>query len=339
METALYFPYATVPENSWFTQVLLYWDGAASLEYGPWQALKWPFGPKMGSWFSPYMDELVKTGLLRSIRPIELLQKGNALDRLFLAMLDEKQSRGRNDRAITFIQPESIGTDLREGLLDRGLASWYKEDRDKLWMRADIYEDIMAYIAGSLCRVDPTLFAVTDKSSSLAALLPPEDDTPHRLQALRQAIITEALPVPSRPVPVREIASFKEGHRDQLRRLQRYLNKQLVDIAPIEDDYVRKVKIDSVLQEITDEVAVLREQMSKRNWPRLVLAGVAGVVASALTVGAGIATGGSALAIGMGIGGGAVSLGPAAYQVVDLVRPSRLDGREPLAYAAMAQAI
>ena len=31
MDTALYFPYISVPQGSWFTRVLLYWDGVASV--------------------------------------------------------------------------------------------------------------------------------------------------------------------------------------------------------------------------------------------------------------------------------------------------------------------
>lgn len=32
MGTALYFPFPAAPPNSWFTQVLLYWDGAAFID-------------------------------------------------------------------------------------------------------------------------------------------------------------------------------------------------------------------------------------------------------------------------------------------------------------------
>jgi len=31
METALYFPYIRIPENAWFSQILLYWDRAATI--------------------------------------------------------------------------------------------------------------------------------------------------------------------------------------------------------------------------------------------------------------------------------------------------------------------
>ena len=43
--------------------------------------------------------------------------------------------------------------------------------------------------------------------------------------------------------------------------------------------------------------------------------------------------------MGLGISGGVLSMGPAAYQVADLIRSPRLDERSPLAYAALAHAL
>jgi hypothetical protein len=156
---------------------------------------------------------------------------------------------------------------------------------------------------------------------------------------LRYAAVLEALPAPSAPVPARELASFKDNHQDQLRRLRLQLDGRLADIAAIDDEDLRRVKGNAVMQEIHDDVAVLQEQMTKRSWPRVVLVGVGGVVAPALLLASTVATGGAALALGLAVGSGAVTTGTAAYQATKMIGSSRFDRHAPLVYAALAGAL
>src|SRR5262249_3544538 len=199
---------------------------------------------------------------------------------------------------------------------------------------ANIY---MAYLAGSICRENEGFYPVTDKSHVLSDLVEPGYDVGTRLRTLRYAAITQALPVPSQPLSPAELKSFKDLHGEQLCRLRRYLDGQLVDLAAIDDPFLRDVKTESVLQEIRDDVAVLTEQMSKRRWPRIVLVGIGGVLASAMTVGTAIVAGGTPLALGLGIGAGIVSMGPAGFEAADLMGSPRIAQRSPLAYPALGQ--
>jgi hypothetical protein len=195
----------------------------------------------------------------------------------------------------------------------------------------------MAYLVGAICRTNPGLFPVTDSSQTLADLVPSGDDTSSRIRRLQYAMIMHALPVPSRAVPPLELASFKEAHREQLRRLRSYLSAKVADLAEINDGDVRAAKSAWILQEITDEVAVLREQMSKRAWPTIAVVGFGGVFGSALTLGATIANPATALALGLGITGGILAIPNALYQARELFRSRRVDPRAPLAYAALTQ--
>lgn len=211
---------------------------------------------------------------------------------------------------------------------------------DEWWVveksTADLY---MAYLVGSICRINPGFCPVTDSSQTLDSLTQSVDNTSSRLAELRYATIMEALPMPCQPVPPLKLARFKERYGDELRRLRIYLNGKLADLVAIDDEYLRDVKRDSILQEIRDDVARLTEQMSKQGWPKIIFFGVAGVVAVGLAVGTAIVTGGSALALGLGIGGQVAALGPAVYQAADVIGSSRLNAREPLAYAALAGAL
>jgi Family of unknown function (DUF6236) len=359
METALYFPYIRVPESAWFTQVLLYWDGAASII--PRQMRNDMTG------LGKYMNELIGAGLLRPIDPDYAIKGGQReFDDRFLTLLEThkfpkicKPGLTRAGRKTlshperwTRIHKDKVSFGLVDELNSRGLAcslgdfptsavradpnhsSWWWAFESKV---AELY---MLYITGSLCRNDESLFPVTDTESSLQALVEPiSADASSRLRVLTYSTITQALPAPSRLVPPDEIASFKDRHGDQLRRLRQSLNGKLADLAAIDDDFLRDTKTESFIQEIQDDVAVLVEQMEKRRWPRIVFVGVGGFVASAAALGLTIASGGTALAVGLGITGGIASLGPVGYQAADLFRSPRFDEHSPMAYAALAQAL
>jgi hypothetical protein len=328
MDTALYFPYIRVPETSWFTQVLLYWDRAASIV--PYRM--WGDENELG----PYMSQLIKAGLVQAIPAGEVPLREYLFDSIFLDDLPDPAYPTDTWRW-TRLYSEKGSEYLFDTLMGRGLArpshgDWYEvEERT-----AGLY---VAYLAGSFCGINHDMFPVTDKSEILAGLTQPIDNTASRLAEWRYATITQALPMPSHTVPPLELARFKEHYGDELRRLRTYLNGKLIDLATTDDEYALQVKKERILQEIRDDVARLTEQMSRRRWPRTILVGVGGVVAAGLTTGAVIATGGSALAFGLGIAGSAAALGPAAYQASDVIRSPRIDLREPLAYAALAGAL
>lgn len=348
METALYFPYIRVPETPWFSQVLLYWDAAAAIVPGNMRDYEAQLGR--------YMSELVRTHLVRPIRPERIFDSSSEFDDRFLAMLDTYEFPDASRLTPDFLQvrlhqwrwtrlhAQEASRRLFSELEARGLAAHqgYDEDHTAEWWAvenetASLY---MAYLVGSVCREDNSLFPVTDTRDTLLSLtVSGDDDVASRLRALRYAAITRALPVPSRLVPADELLSFKDRYADLLNRLRHYLNGQLVDLAMIDDDFARNAKTEGTLQNIHDDVAVLTEQMHKRRWPRIMLAGVGGLTASALTIGTAVSSGGSALALGLGITSGLVSMGPAGYQVADFIRSPRIDEHSPLAYAALAEAL
>jgi len=238
----------------------------------------------------------------------------------------------------TRLHLEKVSMTVFGELNSRGLAC--PLGRDWWAVEKGVAELYMGYFVGSICRADRNLFPVTDSEDSLHSLIEPiGGQAASRLRRLQYSTITQALPVPSRLVDADELASFKDRHGDKLRRLRHHLNGQLADLATIDDDFVRDTKTESILQEIQDDVAVLVEQMQKRRWPRIVFVGVGGLIASAAAVGLTVASGGAALALGLGITAGVASMGPAGYQVVDLIRSPRFDEHSPLAYAALAQAL
>jgi Family of unknown function (DUF6236) len=335
VETALYFPYIRVPQTSWFTQILLYWDAGAAIVPQSMHHDDAALGP--------YMAELVRERLVTLVRPDgELWMHQEAFKRRFVELLDTHrpiEAAGR--RKWTQVHTDKLGWSLFREMADRGLARKHEGPEWESWW--DVEESIadlyMAYLAGAICGVRKEAFPVTDSSRAVARLGPASGDTMSRLRELRYAAVMNALPAPSAPVPARELVSFKQDHQERLSRLRVHLDGRLADIAAVDDEDLRLVKTKSALQEIRDEVAVLQERMAKRAWPQIVLVGVGGVVGSALALASTVATGGGALALGLAVGSGVLSLGTASYQAAELVGSPRFDRHAPLVYAALTAAL
>jgi hypothetical protein len=335
MKTALYFPYIRVPETSWFTQILLYWDNAATIV--PWSI------SQDQSMLGRYMTELSQTRppLLQFIHPDSEVWPDNApFYENFLKLVEAHEIELPNmqgPRRYTRVHTDKMGMVLFEQLRARNLAIFEEGPEHENWWSieentADLY---MAYLASFISGARTGTYPVTDQTRALATLTPSPGDVMMRLRELRYAAITAALPAPSSALPAHELRTFKDQHEEQLLRLRNHIDRKLVDLA-LDDTALREVNANIVLGDIKDEIGVLREQMERRDWPRIVMIGIGGVVGAALAMASAVATAGGTLALGLAAGAGGVSLAREGYQAIDIFREPRFNRRAPLAYAALA---
>jgi Family of unknown function (DUF6236) len=328
VETALYFPRIQVPRAPWFTHVLLYWDQVSSIIPYDLESVE----------LDDYMQELLKSNLVTRVAPYEVqyLNDVQGYDEQFIRLLESSPlPKSHPPYRWSKIHQEKASPELFENMRDLGLAKdpnrwwWWVEERT-----AALY---MLYLVGSICRCIPGVFPVTDTRLTLDALAEPlDDDKSSRLQSLKLAAILGALPVPSEPVPPSELASFKREHEAQLRNLHSYLNEKLEELANIDNEQVRSDATVQVLAEIHDDVQVLQEQMSKQQWPKIIRAGVAGVIIGGLAVGAAVASGGTALALALGVTAAGAAQAPAASGIAKSIRFKKNAPGKRLAYAALA---
>jgi len=334
VDTALYFPYIRVPQSVWFTQVLLYWDDAASIIPTRIQYDQQELGA--------YTSELMREGLLRSVMPEQVLNHNfRAFSEGFLALLEDHQPLGSIDAGQgQLIHEEKMGVEVYRNLEARGLVRRLPESYGWWVVEFSTAALYMAYLTGAVCGADSDLFPVTDSAEAIALLGQPSPPVAAQLKTLRYEALTQALPAPSRPVSPVQLRDFKESHGDDLRRLRRHLNGEIARIAAIDDPDLRDATKDGIFQSIEDDVARLREQITRRDWPRIVFVGFAGVVAAAMAAADAIITPGTALIHGLGIGSTAIAISPALAGVADTVRRPRFDRNSPFVYAAaVAQAL
>lgn len=327
METALYFPYIEVPDNVWFTQVLLYWDTAATIV---------PPSDSGGIILSRNMRDLNDSGLLTFVSPLPWRQN-EVLGDVFLSFLEEN---GRvppiEARKYTRLHRDKVNYSVINELQHRGLAKASKAH--KWWdVEESVANTYMAMLASAIAedrRVTgvPTS-AMTDSVDTLSYMLSPAGSAGDRARQLRCSLIGE-LPVPCGAVPPAQLAEFKNEHSEQLQNLRDHLDSRINQVAAIEDAAIRDESSTILDRQVRREVKDLKKAMESRRWPKIVFLGVAGVAGGAAVTAAAILTGGSALLLGLAVGGGAVLEGGSVYQMASVVRGTRFDDSKPLAYAA-----
>jgi hypothetical protein len=333
-DTALYFPYISVPQSVWFTQVLLYWEDAASIIPASVQRKQHEL--------SPYTHELIREGLLRSVMPEQVLRHSfTAFSDGFLALLQTHQPLGSIDSGqAQLIHEEKMGSAVYRDLEDRGLARLLTDSHGWWLVEFSTAALYMAYLTGAVCGADSDLFPVTDSGEAISLLGRPAPTVAAKLRSLRYETLTQVLPAPSRPVSAVELRRFKERHNEDLKRLRRHLNGQIARIAAIEDPDLRDATKDGIFQSIEDDVARLREQMTRRHWPRIIFVGFAGVVAATMAAVDAIITPGNALIHGLGIGSTVIAMSPSLAGMAGSVRSGPFDDHSPFVYAAaVAQAL
>lgn len=321
MDTALYFPHMRLPRSAWLMQVLLYWDRAATIV--PEYELDDPIAG------DPFMRDLRSVGLLIPVSPDRQHVAHESFVDGFLALVDAQGSH--ESHTTVRIHADKMGYPLFRQLQDRGLA----EVPDFKWWLVEQSTALlyMAYLASAISAANPGMIPVTDTSASMETL-GAGARTRERVDALRYAVITRALPVPAQPVSARDLAAFKERHADALNRCRRFLDNRLVDVAKIDDLDEREVRLAAFSQEISDDVARLVDAMKRKQWPRVTLGAFGGVVAPGLQLAQTIVGGATALEMGLAAGAAALEIGATAYAMGSL-RNDRFDGQAPLAYAAL----
>ena len=144
----IYFPYIRVPQDEWFTRVLLYWDKIGSIV--PMDYVDDP--SKLGK----YMYNLVQEGLVKQIIPHQYVHDIPNFTEAFLQYVDNPnypvlQGVIERKRVPTIpVHMEKLGP-IGDELCQRGLA----RQQDWRWYNIEDYtaNQFMAYLAASLGKI------------------------------------------------------------------------------------------------------------------------------------------------------------------------------------------
>jgi len=261
----LYFPYIQVPETSWLTQMLLYWDQVSSIV--PSQYIADPES------LGPYMLRLVQEELVRQVIPGMYIYEIPRFSERFLGYLDglgPELDRRREDFAhqITFrIHIEKMHN-VGRALADLRLA----EPRDGPWynVEGETAHDFMSYLAATLGEVHSiNASPVTDSGvylNRLACAGVPDDSTARQLDSLRLQVLDRVLPIPDGQVEPFAIRAFKQHHGAELRDFRRRVEQELVTAAAIENVTLRDRHLELFIDEAKARIEEIRSSMRGAGW-------------------------------------------------------------------------
>jgi hypothetical protein len=320
---ALYFPYIRVPAAGWFTSTLLYWDSVGTIV--PWSLAA--SDPVLGA----YTSELMSADLVRAVWPENYIFSIDGFAERFFEVIDRNEGiDASRERALDAgrtgrIHDEKFTDVVFYGLQERGLA---ERSSDQGWWNvesqtAGVY---MAYLAATLGALG--VLGMDPVSDTDLFVSTPETPVA-RAEALRLSLLEAILPGPEEPVPVRELATFKERHADTLKAFRTAIESELLRIALIDDDEARGREKARTEERLRHEIDEITAAMRQRRWPRILFGTIAGLAAVAATGAAALGRGGVALAFAAP---GVIS---GANSAVDGF-PRRQRSNSPLAFAAFA---
>lgn len=260
----IYYPYIRVPQNVWFTRVLLYWDQIFSIvpmEYVNNQSL-----------LGEYMHGLIQEDLVIPIVPGEYIREIPKFTEAFLNYVDDSnypvnRVSIRDKRMKTFdLFSEKLDT-IGDELTNRGLA---RKSFGVYQVEAYTAKQFMAYLAGALGKI-PEIQSkpITDKPQNLVSFSPYQGGRYYGIDRTRTIILNDILPAPKGYINPAELANFKEDHLPELNSFRNKIESFLPIAASIKGEPNRSKAISEFVIEIQDEINYLSGLMQSAGWKRI----------------------------------------------------------------------
>lgn len=278
----LYFPEIRVPQSSWFTRMLLYWDNIGTIV--PMEFVERP--EELGE----HTRSLLQAELVTPIIPgmfLYQIPKFREAFAEYLESLGPKLSRRRRRfqrGATTEIHVEKLGGldgVMREYGLCRGCnapnySPWFVVERQTA-------RDFMAYLAAALGRLEELgSVPVTNRKKYWKPLLR-ESNRPieHRemLTSLRTEILKDILPAPKRPLSADQIRAFKDKHGEQLADFRRTVERELITAAGIRDPELRRRSLSLFRDEVNEQVKGVEARLRESGFGDIVFGKLFSVMA------------------------------------------------------------
>ena len=204
----IYYPYIRVPQNEWFTRVLLYWDQVFSVV-----PMDYASNP---STLGEYMDDLIQEDLVIPIVPGQYIHEIPNFTKAFLDYVDSPnypvtQLINNRRRLKTFDVAMEKLDNIGEELIKRGLARKYYG-----CYRIEAYtaNQFMAYLAAILGKTpDIQSKPITDTKQNLVSFAPHTGGKLYQdIDETRTIILKDILPAPSGYINPIELANFKKDN-------------------------------------------------------------------------------------------------------------------------------
>lgn len=265
---AIYFPTINVPNSSWFSRTLLYWDSIATIVPN-----EYFVNPEA---LDRHSLELVREGLVKPLAPLMHTWEIQNFSAPFIDYLGNlgaelrRREKGFSKSSGIEINFEKLNHAIVKGLRKMELAE--VASRGWLLVEATTANDFMAYLAATLGQLPSVnMTPITNLRKHLSPLIGDSERIYGELDVMRLELLSEAFPAPRRHVRAQDIADFKRLHGDKLYSYRHYIETELTGLVAISDRAVRQYRMDQVKAYITKEIRVLLDAMESYGWIDIVL--------------------------------------------------------------------
>ena len=325
----IYYPYIQVPENEWFTRILIYWDQIGSIVPEQFYNRR-----LMGE----YMYELVNNELVKPIIPNEFVDKIPNFTETFVDYVSSdsypvSKNVLKKKKVRTFSVHSSKLDTIGDELVNLGLAI-----RKEPWYHIEYYTGnlFMAYLADSLGRL-PQINSkpITDNIINFNAFASKEflqGRIRPEIEEMRVTILENVLPAPTHVIFPGELIDFKDENKQELINFRNRIESILIDAAAISDPNLRSEKVSQFIIETKDQIGFLKKRMHERGWKEISLKNLFAYGTIITGLGAAYLTGEPLALIPSAVGGG--------EKIIDFY--NKIKSKDPLngnyaAYAVLAQ--
>lgn len=279
----LYFPYIDVPNSVWFTRILLYWDEVGAIV--PYNFIKRP------NKLDRHTRSLVRSYLVKQVIPGMHLHRIPNFRSSFLDYIEslgrklEERRRAfrlnlpiRNCSKVHIEKMESIGDALVEiGLAKNNIYPWY-------YVETETANEFMTYLAATLGNLNELSYIpVTDSLKHLeqfANSSSPDLEAETQISNLRIEVLENLFPAPSKPLSAQEIEAFKSKHGDLLSDFRRYVEREIVTIADINDEALKQRRVSIFKSEIDESIKSIHKYLDDFGYRHVTLGKIGSVVAA-----------------------------------------------------------
>lgn len=262
MEKALYYPFISVPNNSWLVQGLLYWDGVATIiPESELRSLKY---------VTPFAKDLIQNGIIDTVMPEEYAfeKPDSYLD--FLRWVENNRSRFLVQKRSSNLQRVHAGKLVHVGKLGylgdefvklgvarRENGSWYMLNKDLAFN----FMTFLAVLIGQETGRVPS----TDQYSGLACLINKDVEVKNNQfenyrDRFRGQLLDRLLPTPRSVKNYYDIIRFKDKYGDQLISFRRKVETFLTSLSPYSVDEQEQL-CKSFLENAMKEIQEIKREM------------------------------------------------------------------------------
>jgi hypothetical protein len=277
----LYFPYISVPESTWTTRSILYWENVGAI-------VPHIYKDKPNR-LEKYMRELVQAELVEQIFPYRYIHGTRDFEKSFL-LLTQARTFNLDERRIAFqrgeqvqIHIQKIEDHLMRELIKMGIAKPKKNSWEWVYVEAKTAKLFMMYLASIIGKVGK--FTPATDSAANVDLSIQQKGLSYYSQKMRGKFLKDLMPYPLNPDPIK-LKKFKEKNHKQLRHFRILLEQSILNISPISNAELRNETYKLKKEEIfyyKDEIAAKLEESRFGQITFGTLFGLAGAVTSFAT--------------------------------------------------------